>query len=209
MSMFRLFFLVTISSVAMPTMAQGWYQFRSPEDRFGVNFPVEPEIEQIEYLSEFDAILPARRYTARTESGTYIVISVDFTEAERLHAEMDKLSAADFPTQWINDMRASVARAARQYRQHGGEINYDAWAHIDRIEGHQLQITNADNSVTYVGIYLDGHSRHLHVLEATVPGNLPPPVHFQQSLEVLNSNGEQVRYEMTPEGCSYDPAESA
>ena len=174
-----------------------------------MNFPVEPEVEQIEYSSEFDVILPARRYTAQTGTGTYIVTSVDFTEAERAHAEAAKLSAADFPTQWINDMQASVARAARQYRQRGGEINYDAWAHIDRIAGHQLQITNADDSVTYVGIYLDVHSRHLHVLEATAPGNLPPPLHFQQSLEVLNADGEQVRYEMTPEGCSYDPADPA
>ena len=209
MSMFRVFLLVVISSIAMPAAAQGWFEFRSPEDRFGVNFPLQPDIEQIEYLSEFNAILPARRYTARTDTGVYIVTSVDFNAAERIHAEMDKLSAADFPTQWINDMRASVARAARQYRQRGGEINYDAWAHIDRIEGHQLQITNMDNSVTYVGIYLDGHSRHLHVLEATVPGHLPPPVHFQQSLEVLNAEGEQVRYEMTPEGCSYDPDAAA
>ena len=67
-------------------------------------------------------------------------------------------------------------------------------------------IQHDDGSVTYVGIYLDGHSRHLHVLEATVPPTMPPPVHFQQSLEVLNADGVQVRYEMTPEGCSYDPA---
>ena len=43
--------------------AQGWTEFESLEDSFRVNFPAEPVIEQIEYLSEFDAILPARRYT--------------------------------------------------------------------------------------------------------------------------------------------------
>ncbi|HEY5622918.1 MAG TPA: hypothetical protein VIV14_04080 [Gammaproteobacteria bacterium] len=197
---------VIVLLAAVPAAAQSWVQFESLEDRFRVNFPAEPIVEPIEYLSEFDAILPARRYTAETDSGVFIVESVDFTDAARVHAEMDKFSAADFPTQWINDMQASVARAARQYRQRGGEINYDAWAHVDRIAGHQLQITNEDGTVTYVGIYLDGHSRHLHVLEATVPPSAPPPVQFQQSLEVLNADGMQVRYEMTPEGCSYDPA---
>jgi hypothetical protein len=206
MQICRFVSLIIALLAAHPAASQGWFQFESLEDRFRVNFPAEPIVEQVEYLSEFDAILPARRYTAETDAGVFIVESVDFTDAARIHAEMDKFSAADFPTQWINDMQASVARAARQYRQRGGEVNYDAWAHIDRIAGHQLQIANDDGTVTYVGIYLDGHSRHLHVLEATVPPSVPPPVQFQQSLEVLNADGVQVRYEMTPEGCSYDPA---
>ena len=46
---------------------------------------------------------------------------------------------------------------------------------------------------------------HLQILEATVPPTAPPPAQFQQSLQVLNAEGRPVRYEMTSEGCSFDP----
>ena len=63
---------------------------------------------------------------------------------------------------WEIDIRASVAYAATSFRQRGGEVTYDAYHYIDRIEGHQLQITNEDNSRTYAAMYL--HARRLYIV---------------------------------------------
>ncbi|HEY5622917.1 MAG TPA: hypothetical protein VIV14_04075 [Gammaproteobacteria bacterium] len=193
--------------VAQPAASQGWFEYRSVEDRFGVNLPAEPMVEEFEYLSEFDAVYPGRRHTVELATARYSVTTVDFTDAERIHAEMEKTEAASGANAWLNEQRASVAKAAREYRQRGGEVTYDAWSHLDLVEGHQLQITNPDSTRTFVGIYLHGHAQRLHILEATVAPGAPPPGHFQQSLSFLNEEGERVRHRLTVEGCSVNPNE--
>lgn len=188
-----------------PSFAQEVFDSAGRADLFSVNFPSEPEVEEISYLSEFDAIFPARVYTAQVNSNRYSVTVVDFTDSEKIHAEMEKTEAASGSNAWINDQRASVARAAREFRQRGGEVTYDAWSHIDLVEGHQLQITNTDQSRTFAGIYMNGNASRLYVVEATVAPGSPPPGQFQQSLRFLDENGERIRYRLSPNGCSVDP----
>ncbi len=195
-------FVVLIVLFSSPTLAQSWFEFVSRTDRFSVNFPSEPEVREFNYASEFDATFPGRVYTARVGDNTYSVTVVDFRESERIHAEMEKTEAASGANAWINDQRASVARAAREFRQRDGEVTYDAWSHIDLVEGHQLQITNRDQSRTFVGIYLHGNVSRLHVLEATVASGSPPPGQFQQSLRFLDEQGERIRYRLSPNGCT-------
>jgi len=202
--------LVSIAIIALAgsvqgVLAQGWFEYTNLEDRFGVNFPAEPEIESFEYTSEFDAVFPGRIYRAERGNDVYTVTVVDFTDSQRIHAEMDKTAAASGSNVWINDQRASVSKAAREFRQRGGEVTYDAWSHIDLVEGHQLQITNADRSRTYAGMYFNGDSRRLYILEATVAPRSPPAGQFQQSLRFLNQAGQRVRYRLSPNGCSELP----
>jgi hypothetical protein len=198
-------FVVLIVLFSSPSFAQSWFEYVSRTDRFSVNFPSEPEVREFNYASEFDATFPGRVYTARVGDNTYSVTVVDFTESERIHAEMEKTEAASGANAWINDQRASVARAAREFRQRGGEVTYDAWSHIDLVEGHQLQNTNPDQSRTFVGIYLHGNASRLHVLEATVASGSPPPGQFQQSLRFLDEEGERIRYRLSPNGCTVVP----
>ena len=185
--------------------AQGWFEYVNRIDRFSVNFPAEPDVREFSYASEFDATFPGRIYFARVGENTFSVTVVDFADSERIHAEMEKTEAASGANAWINDQRASVARAAREFRQRGGEVTYDAWSHIDLVEGHQLQITNSDGSRTFAGIYLHGNASRLHVLEATVTAESPPPGQFQQSLRFLDEEGERIRYRLSPNGCTVDP----
>ena len=71
-------------------------------------------------------------------------------------------------------------------------MTYDAYHYIDRVEGHQLQITNTDQSRTYAAIYL--LDSRLYIVEATVsPGSVPPGF-FQQSLEFIDEDGNGVRF---------------
>ena len=207
MRVLQLLPLTILTFLSPVTSAQGWFEFTSITDRFSVNFPADPEIEDFDYLSEFDAIFPARRYTVVVGESRYSVVAVDFRESEQIHAEMEKTEAASGLNAWINDQRASVAKAAREFRQRNGEVTYDAWSHIDLVEGHQLQLTNPDRSRTFAGIYLHGHANRLHILEATVPAGAPPPGQFQQSISFLDERGVRIRYWLSPNGCSIDPAQ--
>ena len=197
------FFILMFSG---PSFAQGWIEFVSQIDRFGVNFPGEPDVQQFNYESEFNAVFPARIYTVQFGGNHYSATVVDFTDSAQIHTSMERTEAASGPSNWLYDQRASVARAAREFRERGGEVTYDAWSHIDRVEGHQLQLTNADGTRTFAGIYQNGHVNRLYVLEATVAPESPAPALFQQSLRFLDEEGERVRYLLTTTGCAIDPS---
>ena len=72
-----------------------------------------------------------------------------------------------------------------------------------------MQLTNADGSRTFAGIYLNGNANRLYVLEATVAPGSPPPIQFQQSLRFLDEEGERIRYLLSTNGCALDPDDPA
>ena len=82
---------------------------------------------------------------------------------------------------------------ANQIRQREGEVTFDAYHYVDRIEGEQIQMTYPDGRRLYAAIYL--HNSKLYILEATVGPRTPPPGMFQQSLGFVDENGERIRYE--------------
>jgi hypothetical protein len=190
-----LVFIALIFGVAGSVSAQGWFGYTSEIDQFTVNFPAEPGIEEISYPSEYGAVFPGRVYTARSGDNVYSVTVIDYRDSEAVHLARTNSTEADSPVNynyWILDVLASVSYAATNYRRRGGEVTYDAWAHIDRVPGTQLQITNPDMSRTYAGIYQ--HERRLYIVDATVPANAPPQGHFQQSLGFIDENGIRIRY---------------
>ena len=70
--------------------AQEWSDYTSRQDRFSVNFPAAPAIREFTYVSWRDAKLPARVYTVERGAERYSVTVVDYTDAERVHAERAK-----------------------------------------------------------------------------------------------------------------------
>ncbi len=179
--------------------AQEWAYFADQSEYFSVNFPGEPEVRVISYDSEYGATLPAKVYSVRNGDSLHSITVVDFTQAQRIYQELpDRTDEGNNAALWLYDQRASVAYAARDFRLRGGEVTYDAWHHIDLVEGHQLQITNPDRSRTYAGMYL--HAGRLYVLEATVPAGSLPQGLFQQSLSFLDEDGARIRYRLAPDG---------
>ena len=195
--------------LSAPSFAQGWFEYINQADRFSVNFPAEPEVREFTYNSEYEFPFPARIYSVQSSEYDYSVTVVDFTDAFQIHAEADRPEAATGPTNWLYDQRASVARAAREFRQRGGEVTYDAWSHMDRVEGHQIQMINSDGSRTYAGIYLNGNANRLYVLEAIAASGATPPILFQQSIRFLDEGGERIRYLLSTNGCAVDPNDPA
>jgi hypothetical protein len=179
---------------AASVFAQEWSTYTNRIDRFEVNFPGEPKIEEIKWPSEYGAVFPARVYSLAQGASRYSITVVDYTDAERIHAaRTNKTEADSLPIYWQIDVQASIAYAATKFRQRPGvKVTFDAYHYIDLVSGHQLQMTNADQSRTFVGIYL--HESRLYILEATVPARAPQPGLFQQSLTFLDASGGKVRY---------------
>ena len=179
--------------------AQGWVEYINLTDQFIVNFPGEPVIAETTHHSAFNADFPARVYTVDNARGRYQITVVDYRETEAIHrARTNRTEANSGSATWITDVRASIANAAQGFRTRGGDVTYDAWADIDKIEGHQLQITNPDQSRSFISIHL--HDSRLYILEGTVPAGAPAPGIFQQSLGILDEEGKRIRYLMDVDG---------
>ena len=83
--------------------------------------------------------------------------------------------------------------AATQYRQKAGvKVTFDAFHYVNLVTGHELQLTNPDQSRTFVGLYL--HENRLYIFDATVAKGMPPPLIFQQTMEFLDAEGKSIRY---------------
>jgi hypothetical protein len=178
----------------IPTFAQEWATYTNRVDQFEVNFPGQPKVDEITWPSEYGAVFPGRVYSVAQNGSRYSITVIDYTDAERIHAARTNHTEADsLPIYWQVDVQASIAYAATKFRQRPGvKVTYDAFHYIDLVSGHQLQITNPDQSRTFAGIYL--HESRLYILEATVPARAPQPGLFQQSLSFLDAAGKKVRY---------------
>lgn len=185
--------------------AQEWADYTSRQDRFTVNFPATPTIREFTFTSWLDAVLPARVYTVERGAERYSVTVVDYTVAERVHAERVKSCPPgahslcfgnDAVSQgvggWKYDVLGAVDHATSEILRRDARVTYFAWATIDRITGRQIHLTNANQSRTFVQIHM--HENRLYIIEATVPSQAPEPGLFQQSPRFLDEAGRPVRY---------------
>ena len=178
--MTRLAAAMFLVAAALPAAAQDWIEYANRQDRFIVNLPGRPAVREITYQPQRGAARKGRVYSVDDGSRKFSVTVIDFAGAQP------------------SDVRGSVAWEAWNIRKRGGTITYDAFAQVDRIDGHELHITNADKTTTLAALYL--HASRLYVLEATVPPNSPGALHFQQSLVILDEQGQRIRYELDADG---------
>ena len=186
--------LAALVLFAAPAVAQEWAEYNNKVDRFTINAPGQPTVQDITWPSEYGAVFPGRVYTWNAGTSKYLMTVIDYTDAERIHAERKNHTEADsLPIYWQIDIQASLAYAATKIRQRPGvKVTFDAFHYIDLITGHQLQLTNPDQTRTFAAIYL--HENRLYIAEATVPQRAPPPGLFQQSIGFLDEAGNHVRY---------------
>jgi hypothetical protein len=200
-------FVLTVAAVLIPQLAtaQGWIEYVSRQDFFAINFPGEPRIEAITWTSEQGAMYPGRVYSAESGPNRFAITVVDYTEAENINAERAKTCPPDAQTacsgsatmgvgSWIVDLQGAMAYAIGKFlARQGSRVTFFGWFYQDLIEGLQAQITNADNSRTFVAVHM--HNDRLYVLEGTVPARAPQPGLFQQSMQFLDAEGRTIRYQ--------------
>ncbi len=173
---------LVVHPVFVPSvLAQDWIEYRDRADRFGVDMPRRPAIQEVTYTSWRGHKVPARIHAVQDGASRYSVMVVNY---------------ASDPD--ITDVLGSIAFAATNFRTRGGDVTFDAYQQVDRIPGHELHIRNADGSVTYIEINL--FERRLYILEATVPRHAAPPLEFQMSLSILDESGNRIRFELDANG---------
>ena len=190
------FRLVILSSILLSgsAVAQRWIPYSNTLDGFRLMAPGEFEIEEIDFETEYGIVVPARIYSHENNVGRYSVTVVDYRDAQQLHEErIEELDGVYIGIYGQVDVRASVAFAAKKIRDRASTIEYDAYHYINRVDGHQLQTTNPDQTRTFAAIYL--RESRLYVVDATVSANTVPPGMFQQSLEFIDEDGELIRYQ--------------
>jgi hypothetical protein len=190
--------VLLLSSTAF---AQEWIEYSSQQDFFTVNFPTQPMVKEIMYMTEYGISLPGRVYSAADGPNRYSMTAIDFTQAKSLHAERNKkcLATGAYPDvcgdHSNGDLRGAIDHAVWGFLQRDAKITFYAYTNVDLVEGRQLQLTNPDGSRTFVAIHM--HADHLYILEGTVPKGAPQPALFQQSLGFIDKDGKRVRYATT------------
>jgi hypothetical protein len=201
-------FMPLVSAAVMVALgasaaAQEWIEFASTADRFTLNFPGQPTVETTTYTSEYGAELPARVYRAEKDSSRYSMTVVDYTPLERILTEKSEACPPGAETcsgtlatsgrgQWKIDLRGALVNAAWRFMQRDAKVTHYMWAFVDLVEGHRLQLTNADQSRTFASVHM--HENKLYILEATAPRGVRGQEQFQQSLGWLDENGIGLRY---------------
>lgn len=185
--------------ISGPSFAQEWVEYASQADYFSVNFPTEPKVEKIAYTTEYGVNLAGRVYSSSEGQNRYSVTAIDFTEAEKLHAERSakcKASGAypDVCTDHARlDLRGAIDFATWSYLKKDAKVTFFAYYNLDLVEGRQLQLTNADGSRTFLAIHM--HENRLFIIDGTVPKGAAQPALFQQSFGFIDKEGKRIRYE--------------
>ena len=190
----RIGFILAVVALVSPgaALAQSWAEYVSSEDHFLINFPGEPTVRdigyeeghaQLESMTQRDLpTITARLYSVERGDSYYALTVVNY-------------SNIDHPT----TLKSALPYAILKYRQMG-EVTYDMYAHISRVDGHQLQITRPDGRRLFVALHFHYPDRRLYILEAEVPPGETPPALFQVSLQFLDQEGNSIRYQIDDAG---------
>lgn len=168
--------LVLIFSV--PSLAQGWSEYVNMEERFSVNFPADPTMEEGNFRSQSGATLPTRIFTAVNGPSTYAVTVVDYSGVDA--AEYD----------------GALDHAVEMIRQRG-EITSENNASYEGMATRMIQMTNPDSTRSFIAVTLPptiSHLDRLYIVEGRSPASAPPPGLFQQSLSFRDEDGIRMRY---------------
>ena len=189
--------VATLSLIlAEPTFA--WIEYASQTDHFSVNFPAEPEVRDIEYVTEYSLTLPGRVYSYDDGPSRYSVTVIDFADTEAKHAERLERCRAELGdgdscnNPWATELHGAIVHAAWNLMRKATKVTHFSFYVADLVEGRLLQLTNTDGSRTFVAINM--HENRLYIMEGTVPGGTPEPGLFQQSLGFIDENGDRIRY---------------
>ncbi len=198
MPFLRLIILASTLWFCGSAVAQRWIPYASATDGFRIMTPGEFAIEEIDFETEYGIVVPARVFSHENDTGRYSVTVVDYRESQRLHDErLQEIGAIYQPIYGQVDVRGSIAYAAKKIRDRASTIEYDAYHYISRIDGHQLQTTNPDQTRTFAAIYL--YESRLYVIDATASPDIAPPGMFQQSLEFIDEDGEVITFRNFPD----------
>ena len=167
---------IVAAFLATAASAQVWEEFVNREDFFQVNFPGEPQVNQIQYKTVKGTMLPAKVFTATAPAGpitagTYRVTVVDYNTAQ---GEL-----------------GDAIEQARQAMLAKGTAKYDGRENLDMHRSWRVTVENANARI--LGEILIVANNPVYIVEGETPLNVPPAAQFQASLQILNNEGVRIR----------------
>ena len=167
-----------VMCVSSAVYAQAWSEYINRQEFFTVNFPGDPMVKEIPYKTEKGTNLKAKVFTANAPAGSitagrYAMTVVDYSTAP-------------------GELSTAVAEAAKIYRAKGNPT-YDDTGNVDRIKTQRQTIETSN--MTYIMTEILAHGTRLYIVEAETGMNVPPPAQFQASVQILDENGQRIRYE--------------
>jgi hypothetical protein len=156
-------FILAMIAASSLAHAQGWTEYRYPDDGFTAAFPAEPKIETTFYQAPGGRSVEARAYSVVQEGGEFKVTVADLSSTEMSEG---------------NVMAYAMLMLSRE-----GEIKFDIPHSTRRIIGRQASIDGANGSQIYASVFF--HNRRLYQIEGTVPagGSTADGIRFQQSFD--------------------------
>jgi len=191
--------------VTRPVFAQEWTEYKSVRDGFQAQFPGQPRVVETTWKSQAGFSLPARVYSAERGRERYSVTVADYSGIEALGKEKAKTCPAGAETclgsanlsgvgYWKHDTRGAPLYAASLFLKRDVKLSEMFWNQFYSISGIGLQLTsNVDQSRTFAHIVM--HEMKLYMLEATVPKGAAEPLLFVSGFELLDKNGNELRYQ--------------
>ena len=195
-------FLLSIPALAS---AQEWEEYTSLQDGFRLNFPGQPKVSEISWTSQLNYVLPGRVYSAEKSGEKYSLTVVDYSTITQQGIDRAKSCPPGNANCRANapealgagyarhDERGAIVFATFKLLQRDAKLDAMTYDWQDLVEGHIVQLTNADRSRTFAWIGMRAHK--LYILEGTVPEGRPEPGLFQQSMQWVDKSGNGVRYQ--------------
>jgi len=164
-------FAAAFVGLAAPAFAQEGPLHVNRDARFAVIFPGEPMVRQITYVTRAGDSVPARQFFVEQGANRYVVTVVQFAGGR------------------AEDRRA-VEHAAEGLRRRG-EVRFQAYADYDPgIPGRQLNIFETGGRQLRASVYM--YDRRLYITEASAETGDLAAIQFEQSIMLLDENGEDV-----------------
>jgi hypothetical protein len=169
---------MTAPVMTAPASAQEWGEYVNRDDSFTVNFPGDPVRKDVPYKTAKGTELTAHVYTATAAPGSllageYSMTVVDYSKA-------------------LGELDTAIQEASDVIRKQG-EVKYDDRGNIDRIKSQRLTVNTPDGNRILAEILVQ--LNRLYIVKANVSQQVPPPAQFQASVQILDENGQRIRYE--------------
>jgi hypothetical protein len=121
MRLIRLVPAALILFASVPAVAQDWIEYASREDRFTVNFPGQPTVQNIDFRTEYGLTIPGRVHVIEQGGSRYSVTVIDYANVQSIHAERVK-GCTGYPDTCGNPYMGELR----------GALDYAAWSFIKR-----------------------------------------------------------------------------